>query len=199
MKKLNYIYNFLSIHFYKILHRELSDAYQVDSHLTLKEKTKLYSLSKNKDFIAEIGSYTGASACCFGASTNGKIICIDTWNNNAMSEGKRDTWLEFKKNTSNYSDSIIAIRGYSQDVIEEVKNITKKLDILFIDGDHSYESVKSDWENYKQLLKPEAIVIFHDYGWAEGVKRVVHEDVKIQTYAHGSLPNMWWGTVKEIT
>lgn len=36
------------------------------------------------------------------------------------------------------------------------------VNILFIDGDHKYEGVKADWENYRRFLSPHAFVIFHD-------------------------------------
>ena len=36
------------------------------------------------------------------------------------------------------------------------------VDYLFIDGDHSYEGVKSDFEKYSPLVRPGGIVAFHD-------------------------------------
>ena len=69
-------------------------------------------------------------------------------------------------------------------------------DVLFIDGDHSYEGAKNDWDAYKNFLHPGSVVIFHDYGWAEGVKRVIEEDAKPVTSDYGSLPNLWWGTIR---
>ena len=179
----------------------LKASFTVKSHLTIMERVKLMKLSKNAETICEIGSYIGASACCFGASTKrqgfGKIICIDTWKNDAMSEGKRDTFKEFQNNTNEYRHFIIPIRGWSTKVIDSVKEITGTLDILFIDGDHAYEGVKADWDTYKAILKKGTIVMFHDYGWAEGVKKVVHEDVMPLVSDYDQLPNLWWGTIGE--
>jgi predicted O-methyltransferase YrrM len=180
-------------------HRNLSQAFKVQSHLTVLERVRLHELSRGKTHIAEIGSYIGASACCFGAAASDterkKIICIDTWNNDAMTEGNRDTWAEFKSNTADFSVHVIPVRGFSTDVVDQVRAIIPTLDLLFIDGDHSYDGVKADWEAYKSFLKPGSTVIFHDYGWAEGVKRVVHEDVMPLVLSHDILPNMWWGTL----
>ncbi len=38
----------------------------------------------------------------------------------------------------------------------------QSLDFLFIDGDHSYEGVKCDWEMYSPLVRPGGVVAFHD-------------------------------------
>lgn len=177
----------------------LKKIFDVPSHLTVREKIKLFEISSNTSFICEIGSYLGASACCFGESLKskgfGKVICIDTWNNDTMTEGSRDTWEEFHKNTHDYKNFVFPIRGFSTDVIQSVREITSNLNLLFIDGDHSYEGVKADWEAFKSFLEPGSIVIFHDYGWAEGVKRVVHENVMPMVKNYNRLPNMWWGTI----
>ena len=36
------------------------------------------------------------------------------------------------------------------------------VDFLFIDGDHSYEGVRSDYELYSPLVRPGGIIAFHD-------------------------------------
>jgi predicted O-methyltransferase YrrM len=37
-----------------------------------------------------------------------------------------------------------------------------RFDLLFIDGDHSYEGVKADFEMYAPLVRPGGVVAFHD-------------------------------------
>jgi hypothetical protein len=38
-----------------------------------------------------------------------------------------------------------------------------KMDLVFIDGGHSTETVATDWENVKDLLHEKSIVFFDDY------------------------------------
>ena len=38
----------------------------------------------------------------------------------------------------------------------------RKLDLLFIDGDHTYEGVKADFELYSGFVKPGGVIAFHD-------------------------------------
>lgn len=38
----------------------------------------------------------------------------------------------------------------------------RAVDILFIDGDHSYQGVKTDLENYRPLLAADGLTAFHD-------------------------------------
>ena len=187
---------------YKVLSRypQLKTALSIESHVTPEERFELFRLSKNKNRILEIGSYLGCSAACFGAMMfrqgKGKVFCIDTWKNDAMTEGAKDTYKEFMENTKEFSQFIVQVRGFSTDVVSDIRKQTPELDLLFIDGDHSYEGAKNDWDAYKNFLRPGAVVVFHDYGWAEGVKRVIEENVKPLTSGYNSLPNMWWGTIR---
>ena len=41
----------------------------------------------------------------------------------------------------------------------------RSIDILFIDGDHSYEGAKRDWDLFSPFVKPFGSVIFHDTLW----------------------------------
>ena len=152
--------------------------------------------------FVEIGSYIGASSSYLAAGLaknhrSGKVYCIDTWNNDAMTEGNRDTMAEFLYNTREFSSYIAPIRGSSTDsqVVSQVARLAGKIDLLFIDGDHSVEGVLSDWTAYSPLLSEHAIVALHDIGWAEGVQRVLAEEIKSRVIRERSLPNLWWGRV----
>ena len=184
----------------KIRNPQLAQAIRIKSHLTTRERVALNRLASGKETILEIGSYVGASACCFGAAMKksgfGRVLCIDTWNNDAMTEGSRGTYTEFLKNTESFAQFIIPVRGFSTEVVKQIAIHDKSVDLLFIDGDHSYDGVKADWDAYKGFLKASSIVVFHDWGWADGVKQVILEDVSSLVSSYDSLPNMWWGTIK---
>lgn len=175
----------------------------IPSHLTLTERALLYHLAKVAPSrpILEIGSYLGASAYFLAAARDrvdyeGQVICIDTWQNDAMTEGARDTFAQFRANTRSFTERITPLRGYSHDVVEAARALAPEgIGMLFIDGDHSWESVRRDWDCYRYLLGPGAIVAFHDIGWAEGVQRVVCEEVEPLVDESGALPNLWWGKI----
>lgn len=173
--------------------RHLKHAFSIRSHMTTPERVVLSRLAEGRGIICEIGSYIGASACCFGAGLNradaGTILCIDTWNNDAMSEGNWDTYAEFSRNIAPYAEFIVPIRGLSTEVVNQVANRVPHIDLLFIDGDHSYDGVTADWEAYKRFLKHGSLVVFHDCGWAEGVQRVIEEDAKPRMSSYDKLPN----------
>lgn len=174
--------------------------FDIFTHLTKKERLLLYklalSLTNKTNCVVEIGSYLGASSLFLASAIKelgGQVYCIDTWSNEGMSEGQRDTFDEFLKNTEPLEDFISPIRGYSVDV---VKTFNKEVDLIFIDGDHSYEAVKADVESWLPKVKDGGIVVFHDIGWAEGVKRVVSEYIKpIQIEEH-IVNNTYWARIR---
>ena len=53
------------------------------------------------------------------------------------------------------------------EVIYIIKKLLKgrSIDFLFIDGDHSYEGVKADFEIYSPLVKEGGLIAFHDIIW----------------------------------
>ena len=66
---------------------------------------------------------------------------------------------------------------YNFFVLEDIK-----IDLLFIDGDHSYEGVKKDFELYSQLLTPNGIIIIHDTDSRFVKTLIVSEDAKKDHY-----------------
>lgn len=48
------------------------------------------------------------------------------------------------------------------DRVVDILGKDERLDLLFIDGDHSYEGVKRDYYEYKSLVRVGGYIIFHD-------------------------------------
>jgi len=46
--------------------------------------------------------------------------------------------------------------------IKVIREMHGALDLLFIDGDHSYEGVKKDFEMYQKLVRKGGLIAFHD-------------------------------------
>lgn len=68
------------------------------------------------------------------------------------------------KNCNIHNHSFTIIEGNSRDktVIDIARDIGT-IDLLFIDGDHTYGGVKSDFENYAPLVSSGGLVVFDDY------------------------------------
>lgn len=190
--------------YYPFRYWSIRQLFGIPTHLTYKERVTLYRLGRSLDQLGrqpialEIGSYLGASSAFLASGLkqsgkDGKLICIDTWENNAMSEGGRDTMTEFLTNTKELARWIQPIRGWSTAVVNKVREHAGEIDLLFIDGDHSYEGCLADWRAYNSLLRSNAIVVMHDIGWADGVAKVVNEEIRPVTVNEHRLPNMWWG------
>ena len=61
-------------------------------------------------------------------------------------------------------DSSLSVSTFTK--AKEILN-GKLLDFLFIDGDHRYESIKSDYTMYAPLVRKGGIIGFHDIGKKE--------------------------------
>lgn len=60
----------------------------------------------------------------------------------------------------------------------DYKPYAGKMDLVFVDGAHSYEYVKKDTETALRLLKPEGgVILWHDYGspYWKGLTRAINE------------------------
>ncbi len=129
-------------------------------------------------YALEIGSYLGASTCYLASGLSrigGHLFCVDTWKNETMLEGERDTFDEFLKNTQSLREHITPIRTRSNEL--KVEDIRLPLHLVFIDGDHNYPGVKSDFERVAPWVTKDGIIAFHDSNVRhyEGVSKVIGE------------------------
>lgn len=81
---------------------------------------------------------------------------------------------------------------------------SQSVDLVFIDADHSYESVKDDISHWKSKVKKGGILCGHDYGneFHPGVKKSVDEHfgnngLEIVSSGDSSNDNLWVVKIKE--
>jgi predicted O-methyltransferase YrrM len=185
------------------INRELSklsclNKKNISTHMTARELNTLYILAKELGESAkalEIGSYLGASSCYIAAALapkGGHLFCVDTWENQTMPEGERDTFKEFKNNTKAVADRITLIRKNSQDLIPS-DFLENPLNLVFIDGDHSYKGAKNDYEKATPWIVGGGILAFHDCIAFEGVARTIGEALASGKWKFGGqVDNLLW-------
>ncbi|MFN0084184.1 MAG: class I SAM-dependent methyltransferase [Blastocatellia bacterium] len=144
--------------------------------------------------ILEIGSYTGASACYLAAGASqvgGHLYCVDTWGNETMPEGERDTFEEFNRNLAPVRASVTSRRMRSEMAASE--SFQHPLHLIFIDGSHEYEEVAVDFRIAAGLLAERGIIAMHDCVLYPGVSRVIGEALASGKWVLGGLEgNLLW-------
>jgi Methyltransferase domain len=184
------------IHKYQIIRSGLVEEAKIATRLTSDEKLTLYRLAKNlgpQAVAVEIGSNLGAGSCFIAKgllSNKGEIFCVDTWQNQSISNDGMNSFNTFLANTEKYRTMIMPLKGTSQAVVNEFAKMDKKIHLLFIDGDHSYEACKGDWDAFSPFLNQNSLVVLHGTGQSNGVNKVIGECILSRTIKIMDLPNM---------
>lgn len=103
------------------------------------------STLKSRKIAVEIGVYKGGTFYAFMQFFD-KVIGIDI----------KERVLPFKLRTDDQY-----IIGNSRD-LNIVLKIQNNIDFLFIDGDHSYEGVRGDFNLWGPKVKKGGMIVFHD-------------------------------------
>jgi hypothetical protein len=142
--------------------------------------------------VCEVGSWAGKSAVIMAKAGAKEVLCIDTWEGSGNDEGckaydgSRGTPIQvFLRNTQGLP--IQACCARSPDAAERFKD--GEFDIVYIDAEHDYESVKADIEAWKPKAKH--ILAGHDYHSFPDVQRAV-KDCGITPHVEG---NVWMTSV----
>lgn len=117
--------------------------------------------------ILEVGTANGGSLFLFSriAAPDAHLVSIDL-PGGAFGGGYPAYKTALFRAFALPGQTIDLLRADSHDpaTVDEVSALLRgrAVDFLFIDGDHSYEGVKSDFEMYSPLVRPGGIVAFHD-------------------------------------
>jgi len=118
--------------------------------------------------MIELGTSLGISAMYQSAgNSSGKLFTL---------EGCEQT-AEFARNNFKMAgfDNIKCITGNFNQTFPEILESLKKVDYIFIDGNHTYEATKQYFVKSKSHLNENAILVFDDINWSEEMKRAWKE------------------------
>jgi hypothetical protein len=128
---------------------------------TSEEHSALARWASVRSTVVEIGVAEGVSAIALrqGMAADGRLYLIDPFH------VSRNSILNFTKRTAHRlvrsvpRGSAVWIESFSFDAVQ---SWTRPIDLLFIDGDHTDQGVRRDWNEWNRFVVPGGIVIFHD-------------------------------------
>lgn len=129
----------------------------------------LYAFLKGRDLgvVVEIGSASGGVfyGLCQLARSNATVVSIDLPGGKFGGEGAQfdDSVL---RGYGRRGQTVHTIRrdSHLKSTLEELRNAVKgrKIDFLLIDGDHTYEGAKKDYQMYSPLVRKGGAIALHD-------------------------------------
>jgi hypothetical protein len=143
--------------------------------LDFDEAAYLYRLahSLERPTCIEIGRLRGGSTLLIAAAIrNGRLSSIDLHVALGNEAKEYDEQLRRALAALGLSDRVDVLVANSR----TFDNASLQTDLLFIDGDHTYEGAKADYEHWIGTVKPGGHVVFHDdYPGKPGVYRLMRE------------------------
>jgi predicted O-methyltransferase YrrM len=109
--------------------------------------------------VCEIGAASGGTLCALAhAARPSIIISVDIDFTSARLRALP------RLGRSDQTIACIAGDSHSEPVRERIAAILhgRPLDLLFIDGDHSYAGVSADFDSFSRLVRPGGLIAFHD-------------------------------------
>ncbi len=109
--------------------------------------------------VCEIGTFWGGTLREWlrPSAWRATVVSIDLPQPGAYNPERWQAWAKHS------GHRLICLAGDSASaaVLEQARECAP-FDWLFIDGDHGYDSVRRDWENYRGMVRPGGIIAFHD-------------------------------------
>jgi predicted O-methyltransferase YrrM len=121
--------------------------------------------------------YTGIDQWKYDTTMEHEKNKIKNWN---TQEKWDDIYKSVLKKLSKFEDRASIIRGSSRDV---VPTLVHKYDVIYVDGDHSYEGAKKDLELSLEVLAEDGKIIVDDLQYpsvAQAFREFLQENVQLE-------------------
>lgn len=150
----------------------------------VEESAWLFHAARGRKRIVEIGSFRGKSCvilACGAEAVEGRVTAIDPHQNLGSVDktlyGQADA-DEFYSAIArhNVAHRVTKLKMTSAEALTRWKG--EPIDLLWIDGDHSYEGIRFDLEKWSPLVRVGGIVAAHDYAHLEEVRRAWREVIE---------------------
>ena len=120
-----------------------------------------------KTVYLEIGAFRGGAMRVFGGAMapGATLIAVDKPIGHAVNAGiLRQTIGDLVD--KGFDAHVVFGNSRDEEIKKRVADVLdgRKVDVLFIDGDHSKKGVTADVANYVPFVRPGGLVIFHDVG-----------------------------------
>lgn len=113
----------------------------------------------NPKVIVDLGVDYGYSSYCFAMAGSAQVYAIDKFQGDKSYNFRNTYDYVVEKKKLMELDNLNIVVGEFDDVVVDWD---KKIDILHIDGDHMYESVKNDYDKWSPFVKKTGVILFHD-------------------------------------
>jgi hypothetical protein len=116
--------------------------------------------------IVELGTHRGNSYCAFCQATatlqlNAQAFAVDTWKGDIHMDPEAGVLEDLQAyHNPRFSGFSTLLQMTFDEAREKIEN--RSIDLLHIDGTHTYEAVKHDFDNWKGALSSRSVVLFHD-------------------------------------
>jgi hypothetical protein len=114
---------------------------------------------KNPEVTVDLGVDFGYSTFCFALPKIGTVYGIDCFEGDPM-VGFKNTFEYVKQKKKELQfNHVKFVKGYFGMVAKQWKH---PIDILHIDGYHTYQAVKNDYDTWSKFVKDDGVILFHD-------------------------------------
>lgn len=129
------------------------------SQTTPEEIEVIKKYSTGKSLAVEIGVYEGVNTITIAESISGILYGIDPFFKGSLGLSYHMLIAKRAIKRQKLSHKIHLINKLSFDATSDVPD---NIDFIFIDGDHSYDGIKKDWENWWPKVKNDGYMLLHD-------------------------------------
>ena len=140
---------------YNLLH--LAGLVPAKTQTSSAERACLCRHVSNAKTAVEIGTFMGVTATEIAKALpqDAVLFCVDPYFNGQAIQSIAVRHLA----RQGHADEVRMIQATAKDALA---NLPAQVDFIFVDGDHSYEGLKEDWEIVRRILRPGGIAAFHD-------------------------------------